>query len=103
MSSIEDGSLLTCRKRNMLSGLRWEGRGIGGREHSQWSGRATNSTHFFFIQVKLFLRFRGFIARPTHDRLAALRQASRIFPEREIKGGGTTWPASHFLQAIPQI
>jgi hypothetical protein len=31
--------------------------------------------------MKLFSRFAGFIARPTHDRLAALRQASRTFPE----------------------
>jgi hypothetical protein len=31
--------------------------------------------------MKLFLVERGFIDRPTHNRLAALRQASRLFPE----------------------
>src|SRR5690242_626422 len=31
--------------------------------------------------MKLFLAERGFIDRPTHNRLAALRQASRLFPE----------------------
>jgi hypothetical protein len=46
--------------------------------------RTADSTYFFFIQAKLFSPFRGFIPRPTHDRLAALRQASRIFPERGI-------------------
>lgn len=31
ISRVEAGSPLTCRKRNMLSGLRCEGRGMGGR------------------------------------------------------------------------
>src|SRR5882762_2355240 len=31
ISLVDAGSLLTCRKRNMLSGLRCEGRGIGVR------------------------------------------------------------------------
>src|SRR6266404_4680532 len=94
ISSVEAGALLTCRKRNMLSGLRCEGRGIGG----QFSGLPHNSTYFFSLHVKLFSAHRGFIRRPTHDRLAALRQASRYFPETgKPKGGGKTWPASLFF------
>ena len=36
--------------------------------------------------MKLFSAFRGFIARPTHNRPATLRQASRPFPERGSGG-----------------
>jgi hypothetical protein len=39
------------------------------------------------------------MGRPTHDRLAALRQAGRISPKGE-RGGGTTWPASSFFYNI---
>jgi hypothetical protein len=42
-------------------------------------------------------RFWCFIDRPTHDRLAALRQASRIPRKGNNGGGGKTWPASPFL------
>src|SRR5258708_26372532 len=94
ISSAEAGALLTCRKRNMLSGLSCERRGIGG----QFSGLPHNSTYFFSLHVKLFSVHRGFIRRPTHDRLAALRQASRYFPETgKPKGGGETRPASLFF------
>src|SRR5436309_1019637 len=95
ISSVDAGSRLTCRKRKILSELRWEGRGIGGGVETVpcW-----DSTEIFFRRVKLFLTERGFISRPTHNRLAALRQAGRCFPETgKLKGGGTTWPASLFL------
>jgi hypothetical protein len=44
--------------------------------------RQADSTHFFSIHMKLFSALRGFIPRPTHNRPATLRQASRPFPER---------------------
>ena len=44
--------------------------------------------------LKPFFGRRGLIGRPTHDRLAALRQANRNSPKGEYKGGGKTWPAS---------
>src|SRR5258708_378493 len=95
ISSAEAGALLTCRKRNMLSGLSCERRGIGG----QFSGLPHNSTYFFSLHVKLFSVHRGFIRRPTHDRLAALRQASRYFPETgKPKGGGKNRPPSLFFR-----
>src|SRR5260221_1876572 len=98
ISSVEAGALLTCRKRNMLSGLRCEGRGIGG----QFSGLPHNSTYFFSLHMKLFSAHWGFIRSPTHDRLAALRQASRDFPETgKPKGGGKTWPAALFFSGEP--
>jgi hypothetical protein len=100
ISSVEAGSLLTCRKRNMLSGLKCEGRGISRARVDPRLRRTADSTYFFFIRAKLFSRFRGFIPRPTHDRLAALRQASRTFPERGKSRGGTTWPASLLLFSI---
>ena len=49
-------------------------------------------THFFFGNAKLFSRERGYIGRPTHDRLAALRQGSRTFPERGTWEAGRPGP-----------
>ena len=55
--------------------------------------------------LKPFSEDMGLIIRPTHDRLAALRQASRNSPKGEYKGGGKTWPASlspfHFVLPDP--
>ena len=51
ISSVEAGSLLTCRKRNMLSGLKCEGRGIGERGWTRGCGRTADSTYFFFIRA----------------------------------------------------
>src|ERR1700730_14758280 len=95
ISSVEVGAFLTCRKRSMLSELRWDG--VGMRGASQRAGPAGKRILliFFSVHTKLFLGFAGFMHRPTHGRLAALRQASRHLPERGSKGGGTTWPASH--------
>jgi hypothetical protein len=36
------------------------------------------------------------MGRPTHDRLATLRQVSWITREGNREGGGKTWPASLF-------
>src|SRR6267143_4020724 len=47
-------------------------------------------------QLKLFWRSRGYIGRPTHDRLTTLRQVSWIPREGNTEGGGKTWPASLF-------
>src|ERR1700676_3304601 len=53
--------------------------------------------------MKLVALRRGFIARPTHDRPAALRQADRTFPERGIMGGGTPLPASLFFSSAISV
>jgi hypothetical protein len=48
---------------------------------------------FFSPTPKLFSPPTGFIARPTHDRRAALRQACRAFPARgKIKEAGRPGP-----------
>jgi hypothetical protein len=52
------------------------------------------------VLQELFSGIRDYISRPTHDRLVALRQTSRI-PREGKQGGGTTWPASLlFFQAF---
>src|ERR1700719_3917171 len=51
ISSVEAGSLLTCRKRNMLSGLKCEGRGIGRARLDMRLRRTADSTQFFFIRA----------------------------------------------------
>ena len=44
-----------------------------------------DSSHFFGVCQELFLGFRDYIDRPTHDRLVALRQTGRI-PREGIEG-----------------
>ena len=63
-------------------------------------GRTPDSTYFFFIQAKLFSASGGFIPRPTHDRLAALRQASRTFPERGTREAGRPGPPPTFFLLV---
>src|SRR5712664_4782978 len=65
------------------------------------AGIPHDSTQFFSSHMKLFSRQRGFIPRPTHDRLAALRQASRHFPETgKPREAGTPGPPPLFFSAI---
>src|SRR5882672_1767911 len=96
ISLVEAGSLLICRKRKMLSGLRCEGRGMGYRARAQVLFSHRDSSHFFWFFRNFFPRFRDYIDRPTHDRPFALRQEWPGSPRGENKGGGKTWPASFF-------
>src|ERR1017187_2564896 len=90
MSSIVAGSVLSCRKRRMLSVLGLGRRGIG----PFGDGTDTaNSVVFFFIETVTFFALEGFHrqantrpAKPPSVRLAG-------FPERGPRGG-KTWPAS---------
>src|SRR4029077_11559612 len=97
ISSAEAGALLTCRKRSMLSGLSCGERGIRGRSGGQAPIILTILLNFFWSDMKLFSRPRGFIARPTHDRPAALRQAGRHSRERGKRGGREDRPAPPFF------
>src|SRR5580693_734849 len=60
------------------------------------SGRA-DFTHFFLGNAKLFSGEWGYIRRPTHDRLPALRQGSRTFPERGTWEAGRPGPPPLFF------
>jgi len=103
ISFLEAASLVTCRKRNMLSGLKEERRGIRSNHSGTEFYFQEDSSHFFRFSPELFSLCRDYIGRPTHDRLAALRQAGRTSPKGE-RGGGTTWPASSFyLTCFPSL
>jgi hypothetical protein len=70
ISLVDAGSLLTCRKRNMLSGLRCEGRGMG--------FRARRSALISTVILATFLGFSGtFFRIPGLYRQANTRPASR--------------------------
>src|SRR5580700_5195679 len=102
ISFLEAASLVTCRKRNMLSGLKEERRGIRSNHSGTEFYFQEDSSHFFRFSPELFSLCRDYIGRPTHDRLAALRQAGRTSPKGE-RGGGTTWPASSFYLNLLSI
>src|SRR5258707_1164249 len=70
ISLAETGSLLICRKRNMLSGLRCEGRGMGYRARAQVLFFHRDFSHFFRL-------FRNFFQDFGIYRQANTRPASR--------------------------
>src|ERR1700742_3621358 len=82
----------------MLSGLRGEGRAIDWARGRKSAGEA-DFTHFFLGNAKLFSGEWGYIRRPTHDRLPALRQGSRTFPERGTWEAGRPGPPLLFVSA----
>src|SRR5205809_4575204 len=97
-SPTDAGALLSCRKRNILSGLRVEVPGIRFGAFPQGASFPGQIVDTFLVWAELFSAFRDYISRPTHDRLVALRQTSWI-PREGKKGGGKTWPASFFISA----
>src|SRR5882672_3967796 len=82
------GALLICRKRNMLSGLRCEGLGIGIASERR--------CYFSTVILVTFFRIPG-LYRQANTR-PAIRPPSEWpgSPRGENKGGGKTWPASSF-------
>src|SRR5438874_925882 len=85
ISPGDAGALLTCRKRNMLSGLKCEGRDIGFSRQKAGASFHRDSRQFFWDSQELFSGAGDYIGRPTHDRLVALRLTGRI-PREGIEG-----------------
>src|SRR3989442_7794513 len=61
ISLVDAGELLTCRKRNMLSGLRCEGRAMGCRARPQAPDFHYDFSHFFWFSQELFLGIGDYI------------------------------------------
>src|SRR5437879_11858436 len=73
ISLVDAGALLTCRKRNRLSGRRCGGRGIGCRARRQAPDFHYDFSDFFWVSPELFLGIADEIGRRPHDRLVAAR------------------------------
>jgi hypothetical protein len=110
ISFAETGSLVTCRKRNMLSGLKEDGRGIrrivflNNPGCKRWGlslspiaeilarGILVTFLHFH----RNFFRSAGiiYVGQHTTGQPPSVRLAGH--PRKGTRGGGTTWPASSF-------
>src|SRR5438034_11506554 len=77
-SHTDAGALLSCSKRSILSGLRVEVPGIRFGAFPQGASFPGQIVDTFLVWAELFSASRDYISRPTHDRLVALRQTSRI-------------------------
>ena len=111
ISLAATGSLVTCRKRNMLSGLKEDGRGLGRIEFLDNRGgeppgfSLSNSRRILARGILVtFLHFhRNFfcsagiieVGQHTTGQPPSVRLAGH--PRKGTRGGGTTWPASSFF------
>src|SRR4029077_6932208 len=96
----EAGSLLTCRKRSMLSGLSCEVRGIGSRARSQAPKFHRDSSYFFQILRNFFLSTG--IYKQANTRPASRPPSDWLdSPRGEIREAGRPGPPPFSFSIVP--